>query len=227
MTGQIAYRPLAEADLPLMADWLNRPHLRAFYQREPISPAAVAAKYGPADQAGGPHAELARAPGWGPFRIPPMLSRGGLARLASHDRRRPWRFDRPVWPLCSVPSPDSQDRRAASNDHSFGGGDLGFHLSVFVILSDDPGQRLQPADRRGHHERGRQPSSYSRQFSRETFHQSRACGGVEHCAQHASLDRPVSVSEVRLRKKFERGRAIVRVKAQQAAPQESRRGRHF
>jgi len=47
MTGQIAYRPLAEADLPLMADWLNRPHLRAFYQREPISLAAVAAKYGP------------------------------------------------------------------------------------------------------------------------------------------------------------------------------------
>ena len=47
MTGQIAYRRLTEADLPLMADWLDRPHLRAFYQREPISLAAVAAKYGP------------------------------------------------------------------------------------------------------------------------------------------------------------------------------------
>jgi len=47
MTDPIAYRPLAEADLPLMADWLNRPHLRAFYQRAPISLAAVAAKYGP------------------------------------------------------------------------------------------------------------------------------------------------------------------------------------
>jgi aminoglycoside 6'-N-acetyltransferase len=30
-----------------MTDWLNRPHLRAFYQREPISAEAVAAKYGP------------------------------------------------------------------------------------------------------------------------------------------------------------------------------------
>ena len=47
MTEPIAYRPLAKTDLPLMADWLNRPHLRAFYQREPISLAAVAAKYGP------------------------------------------------------------------------------------------------------------------------------------------------------------------------------------
>jgi aminoglycoside 6'-N-acetyltransferase len=47
MTERIAYRPLAEADLPLMADWLNRPHLRAFYQREPILLAGVAAKYGP------------------------------------------------------------------------------------------------------------------------------------------------------------------------------------
>ena len=47
MTERIAYRPLAENDLALMADWLNRPHLRAFYQREPITSAAVAAKYGP------------------------------------------------------------------------------------------------------------------------------------------------------------------------------------
>jgi len=47
MTDPIAYQPLTEADLPLMTDWLNRPHLRAFYQREPISSATVAAKYGP------------------------------------------------------------------------------------------------------------------------------------------------------------------------------------
>jgi len=47
MAGQMTFRPLAETDLPLMADWLNRPHLRAFYQREPISLPAVAAKYGP------------------------------------------------------------------------------------------------------------------------------------------------------------------------------------
>ena len=44
---EITYRPLTEADLPLMTAWLNRPHLRAFYQRQPISAAAVAAKYGP------------------------------------------------------------------------------------------------------------------------------------------------------------------------------------
>ena len=47
MTERITYRPLAETDLSLMADWLNRPHLRPFYQREPISFAAVSAKYGP------------------------------------------------------------------------------------------------------------------------------------------------------------------------------------
>ena len=47
MAGEITYRPLQARDLPLMADWLNRPHLRRFYQREPISELAVAAKYGP------------------------------------------------------------------------------------------------------------------------------------------------------------------------------------
>jgi aminoglycoside 6'-N-acetyltransferase len=47
MTGAITYRPLAEADLPLMAEWLNRQHLRRFYQHEPITLAEVAAKYGP------------------------------------------------------------------------------------------------------------------------------------------------------------------------------------
>ena len=44
--GEITYRPLAYGDLPLMTDWLNRPHLRTFFQREPISADEVAAKYG-------------------------------------------------------------------------------------------------------------------------------------------------------------------------------------
>jgi aminoglycoside 6'-N-acetyltransferase len=44
---EISYRPLEERDLPLMVDWLNRPHLRRFYQPEPISADAVAAKYAP------------------------------------------------------------------------------------------------------------------------------------------------------------------------------------
>jgi aminoglycoside 6'-N-acetyltransferase len=46
MKGEITYRALAESDLPLMADWLNRPHLRRFFQREPISADETAAKYG-------------------------------------------------------------------------------------------------------------------------------------------------------------------------------------
>lgn len=45
--AEIAYRPLVEADLPLMTEWLNRAHLRRFYQYEPITAAEVAAKYGP------------------------------------------------------------------------------------------------------------------------------------------------------------------------------------
>ena len=47
MTGDITYRPLADADLPLMTEWLNRPHLRRFYQHEPTTLAEVTAKYGP------------------------------------------------------------------------------------------------------------------------------------------------------------------------------------
>lgn len=43
----LSYRPLAETDLPLMAEWLNRQHLRRFYQPTPISLAEVVAKYGP------------------------------------------------------------------------------------------------------------------------------------------------------------------------------------
>ena len=44
---EITFRPLQAADLSRMADWLNRPHLRAFFQREPTTAAEVAAKYGP------------------------------------------------------------------------------------------------------------------------------------------------------------------------------------
>jgi len=47
MVAEISYRPLEAGDVPLMADWLNRPHLRRFYQHEPISQAGVAEKYGP------------------------------------------------------------------------------------------------------------------------------------------------------------------------------------
>jgi aminoglycoside 6'-N-acetyltransferase len=47
MDGEITYRSLVESDLPLMSDWLNRPHLRPFFRREPISADEAAAKYGP------------------------------------------------------------------------------------------------------------------------------------------------------------------------------------
>lgn len=47
MAGEITYRLLTDEDLPLMTVWLNRPHVRAFFQREPISAEGVAAKYGP------------------------------------------------------------------------------------------------------------------------------------------------------------------------------------
>jgi aminoglycoside 6'-N-acetyltransferase len=46
MAGEITYRPLADGDLPLMTAWLNCPHVRAFFQRIPISADEVAAKYG-------------------------------------------------------------------------------------------------------------------------------------------------------------------------------------
>jgi aminoglycoside 6'-N-acetyltransferase len=43
----IAFRRLEHADLPLMRDWLNRPHLRRFYQKAPIALDQVRAEYGP------------------------------------------------------------------------------------------------------------------------------------------------------------------------------------
>ena len=43
----ITFRALAEDDLPRLTEWLNRPHLRRFYQVEPTTLDEVAAKYGP------------------------------------------------------------------------------------------------------------------------------------------------------------------------------------
>jgi aminoglycoside 6'-N-acetyltransferase len=43
----IAFRALAKADLAMLHRWLNRPHLRPFFQRSPINLDEVLAKYGP------------------------------------------------------------------------------------------------------------------------------------------------------------------------------------
>lgn len=43
----ITFRPLTERDLPQLADWLNKPHLRRFFQKKTVSLAEVQAKYGP------------------------------------------------------------------------------------------------------------------------------------------------------------------------------------
>ena len=48
MHDTLGFRAVSEADIPLLHDWLNRAHLRRFYQKEPISLAAVADEYGPA-----------------------------------------------------------------------------------------------------------------------------------------------------------------------------------
>jgi aminoglycoside 6'-N-acetyltransferase len=43
----ISFRPLELTDLDDFCAWLNRPHLRRFYQLEPISRVEVEAEYGP------------------------------------------------------------------------------------------------------------------------------------------------------------------------------------
>jgi aminoglycoside 6'-N-acetyltransferase len=48
MSDVIGFRRVAEADLPLLHAWLNRPHLRRFYQKQPISLDEVTAEYTPA-----------------------------------------------------------------------------------------------------------------------------------------------------------------------------------
>jgi aminoglycoside 6'-N-acetyltransferase len=47
LTQEITFRALEESDLTRLTEWLNRPHLRRFYQFEPTTPEAVAARYGP------------------------------------------------------------------------------------------------------------------------------------------------------------------------------------
>lgn len=44
----IGFRSVTEADLPLLHAWLNRPHLRQFYQKRPITLDEVRAEYAPA-----------------------------------------------------------------------------------------------------------------------------------------------------------------------------------
>ncbi len=51
---EITFRPLAEADFPALTEWLNRPHLRRYFQKKPISLAEVTAKYGPSVRGGTP-----------------------------------------------------------------------------------------------------------------------------------------------------------------------------
>jgi aminoglycoside 6'-N-acetyltransferase len=43
----IAFRPLALTDLDALTLWLNRPHLRRFFQKTPTTGAEVEAKYAP------------------------------------------------------------------------------------------------------------------------------------------------------------------------------------
>ena len=49
MSGRpiITFRPLAEADFPLLTEWRNRPHLVGVYADRPTDLYEVTAKYGP------------------------------------------------------------------------------------------------------------------------------------------------------------------------------------
>ncbi|HTT99769.1 MAG TPA: GNAT family N-acetyltransferase [Rhizomicrobium sp.] len=44
---EITFRPLVETDFKAFTEWLNRPHLRRFFQKKPTTETAVAAYYGP------------------------------------------------------------------------------------------------------------------------------------------------------------------------------------
>lgn len=44
---KISFRPLIKDDLPMLHRWLNEPHMRSFYQRNPISIEDVIKKYTP------------------------------------------------------------------------------------------------------------------------------------------------------------------------------------
>ena len=43
----ISFRELQKVDLPILHNWLNRPHMRAFYQTKPVTLKEVFAKYEP------------------------------------------------------------------------------------------------------------------------------------------------------------------------------------
>ncbi len=45
---EIRFRPVTEADFPLMTRWLSEPHVRRFYQAEPVTSDDVAQEYGAA-----------------------------------------------------------------------------------------------------------------------------------------------------------------------------------
>lgn len=49
---EIAFRPLAEEDLPQLFDWLSRPHVSKWYAPAPASYAEVLARYGPRTEEG-------------------------------------------------------------------------------------------------------------------------------------------------------------------------------
>ena len=44
---EIDFRPLQAADLPLLTTWLAEPHVRRFYQKQPVTLRDVALEYGP------------------------------------------------------------------------------------------------------------------------------------------------------------------------------------
>lgn len=48
MLRNIAFRPVAESDFPLLTAWLAEPHVRKFYQKTPVTVQDVALEYGPA-----------------------------------------------------------------------------------------------------------------------------------------------------------------------------------
>jgi aminoglycoside 6'-N-acetyltransferase len=45
--GEVAFRPVLMADVPMLTRWLGEPHVRRFYQKAPITRDEVAAEYSP------------------------------------------------------------------------------------------------------------------------------------------------------------------------------------
>jgi aminoglycoside 6'-N-acetyltransferase len=63
----IDFRPLELADCPLLTRWLAEPHVRRFYQREPITLAEVEEEYGPTIRGEEPSLSHIAAAGAVPF----------------------------------------------------------------------------------------------------------------------------------------------------------------